>query len=253
MYRIEKIILLFDDSNLTQRLTRDFALWGIPLRVLQERTAAELSLEESAEPGELMLMCSQKQELLRDVGCLRAQSPTIGIVVLLMDEIVSPVHSGFLMLAGADICLGQRAQSMEVLASIQALRRRELALKAKYLEAKEKNAVLPASIEMKASEIRLKPGYSHGWNLVEDGWRLLTPEHHAVALTGAERRVLRVLLEQSPEPVTREKLFSDKEGDQPTSRYIDVVVSRLKRKVAQYGERLPVRSVWGVGYVFSAE
>ena len=80
----------------------------------------------------------------------------------------------------------------------------------------------------------------------------MTPQRHAITLTGAERRVLRVLLAESPEPVARERLFSDKEGDQPPSRYIDVVVSRLKRKVAQYGERLPIRSVWGVGYVFSA-
>lgn len=101
MFRIEKIILLFDDNDLTQKLIKDFALWGIPLRVLQERSAAELCLDESAEPGELMMMCTQKQELLRDVGCLRAKSPTLGIVVLRMDGLVSPVHSGFLMLAGA--------------------------------------------------------------------------------------------------------------------------------------------------------
>ncbi len=251
MFRIEKIILLFDDNDLTRRLATDFALWGIPLRVLQERSAAELCLD-SAEPGELMVMCSQKQELLRDVGCLRAQSPTIGIVVLRVDEMLSPAHSGFLMLAGADICLDQRAQSMEVLASIQALRRRELALKAKYLEAKSRTA-LPAAVEINADNMRVTCGAVSGWSLLEDGWRLITPGSHAVALTGAERRVMRVLLASSPEPVTREKLFSDKEGDQPTSRYIDVVVSRLKRKVAVHGERLPIRSVWGVGYVFAAD
>ncbi len=250
MFRIEKIILLFDDNDLTQKLIKDFALWGIPLRVLQERSAAELCLDESAEPGELMMMCTQKQELLRDVGCLRAKSPTLGIVVLRMDGLVSPVHSGFLMLAGADICLDQRAQSMEILASIQALRRRDLALKAKYLEARDRG-VSPAPAETNTGLIRLSPGPVHGWTLLEDGWRLVTPGCHAVALTGAERRVLRVLLAASPNPVTREKLFSDNEGDQPTSRYIDVVVSRLKRKVALHGERLPIRSVWGVGYVFS--
>lgn len=251
MFRIEKIILLFDDNNLIQRLATDFALWGIPLRVLQERSAAELCLD-SAEPGELMMMCSHKQELLRDVGCLRAQSPTIGIVVLRVDEMLSPVHSGFLMLAGADICLDQRAQSMEVLASIQALRRRELALKAKYLESRDK-VLLPAPVEFNANDFRVTHGPICGWSLLEDGWRLMTPGSHAVALTGAERRVMRVLLEVSPEPVTREKLFSDKEEGQPTSRYIDVVVSRLKRKVALHGERLPIRSVWGVGYVFAAD
>lgn len=251
MLRTERIVLLFDNGDRIQKLIDDLALWGIPVRVLQIQGALPLLQEQENEAGELLMVQSHNEELLGDVGRLRAQSPTMGIVVLRFDGTVTAEHSSLLLLAGADICFDERAHSMEVLANIQALRRRELALRAKYTDSKSRPQVSERT-EMRGNSTGGDPELLHGWDLLEDGWRLLTPQRKAITLTGAERRVLRVLLAESPEPVAREKLFSDKEGDQPPSRYIDVVVSRLKRKVAQQGERLPIRSVWGVGYVFSA-
>ena len=251
LLRTERIVLLFDNGDRIQKLIDDLALWGIPVRVVQTQSGMALSPDEQAEAGELIMLCSQNEDLLSDVGRLRAQSPTMGLVVLRFDGTIAAEHSSLLLLAGADICFDERAQSMEVLASIQALRRRELALKAKYSDSRGR-AAAPVTASIQANGSSPDQEALYGWDLLEDGWRLMTPQRHAISLTGAERRVLRVLLAESPEPVARERLFSDKEGDQPPSRYIDVVVSRLKRKVAQYGERLPIRSVWGVGYVFSA-
>ena len=251
MLRTERIVLLFDNGDRIQKLIDDLALWGIPVRVVQTQSGMLLTPDDQAEAGELIMLCSQNEDLLSDVGRLRAQSPTMGLVVLRFDGTITPEHSSLLLLAGADICFDERAQSMEVLASIQALRRRELALRAKYSDSKGRTQVVAAA-SVQANGVSSDQEAMYGWDLLEDGWRLMTPQRHAITLTGAERRVLRVLLAESPEPVARERLFSDKEGDQPPSRYIDVVVSRLKRKVAQYGERLPIRSVWGVGYVFSA-
>lgn len=251
MLRTERIVLLFDNGDRIQKLSEDLALWGIPVRVVQTQSGMSLTPDEQAEPGELIMLCSQNEDLLGDVGRLRAQSSTMGLVVLRFDGTIAAEHSSLLLLAGADICFDERAQSMEVLASIQALRRRELALRAKYLDSKSRAASLTA-VSIQANGSSLDHVDEHGWDLLEDGWRLITPQRHAITLTGAERRVLRVLLAESPEPVARERLLSDNDGDQPPSRYIDVVVSRLKRKVAQHGECLPIRSVWGVGYVFSA-
>ncbi|WP_251205059.1 winged helix-turn-helix domain-containing protein [Alcaligenes faecalis] len=247
--RTERIVLLFDNGDLIQKLIDDLALWGIPVQVLQAHSAVSFTQDEQAEAGELIMMHSPNEDLLSDVGRLRAQSAAMGLVVLRFEGTLTPEHGSLLLLAGADICFDERTHSMEVLASIQALRRRELALRAKYADGKDK-AFPAAPAEIRLNGETREPLF--GWDLLEDGWRLMTPQRHAITLTGAERRVLRVLLAESPEPVAREKLFSDKEGDQPPSRYIDVVISRLKRKVAQHGERLPIRSVWGVGYVFSA-
>ena len=250
LLRTERIVLLFDNGDRIQKLIDDLAVWGIPVRVLQTQSGGEMTPDTHAEAGELIMLYSQNEDLLSDVGRLRAQSPTVGLVVLRFDGAVTAEHSSLLLLAGADTCFDERAQSMEVLASIQALRRRELALRAKYTDSKG-GAVSPVALPIPTNCSGVE-GAMYGWDLLEDGWRLITPQRHAITLTGAERRVLRVLLAESPEPVARERLFSEKEGDQPPSRYIDVVISRLKRKVAQSGERLPIRSVWGVGYVFSA-
>lgn len=248
--KTEKIVLLFDQEDSIQKLIDDLALWGIPVRLIQTVELASLSQDERTDTGELIMLRSQNEELLRDVGRLRALSATLGITVLRFEGMLTAEHSSLLLLAGADLCFDGQTKSMEVLAGIQALRRRELALRTKYSENKGKTLVHPYSDSNDQEEERNHETI-HGWDLLEDGWRLLTPQRHAIVLTGAERRVLRVLLAESPEPVAREHLLSGKEGGRPPSRYVDVVISRLKGKVAQTGERLPVRSVWGVGYVFS--
>jgi DNA-binding response OmpR family regulator len=249
LLKTERIVLLFDNGDLIQKLIDDLALWGIPVQVLTAQSAVSFTHDEQTDAGELIMLHSSNEDLLRDVGRLRAQSTAMGLVVLRFEGTLTPEHSSLLLLAGADICFDERTHSMEVLASIQALRRRELALRAKYSDVNDKSLSIALS-ESRSNGIGQEPVF--GWDLLEDGWRLMTPQRHAITLTGAERRVLRILLAESPEPVAREKLLSEKEGDQTPSRYIDVVISRLKRKVAQHGERLPIRSVWGVGYVFSA-
>ncbi|MGO3892183.1 MAG: winged helix-turn-helix domain-containing protein [Paenalcaligenes sp.] len=253
-FAAERIFLLSDDDVMMRSLADDLVLWGLPIRAVQVETASFLKTMSHEVSDEIVLIQLRSDTLLTDISRLRVDFPTAGILVLYADRIVTTEKSSLLLLAGADICFDEGVRGVEVLASIQALRRRGLALRSKYsmlemgleLEKKHDNAA-------REPEMIAEPSGVLAWELREGGWRLLTPQRQSIALTGAERHVLRTLLKHSPNPVSREELFSDQRDSTPPKRYIDVVVSRLRRKVSQFGEHLPIHSVWGVGYAFSAD
>ncbi|MGG4605912.1 winged helix-turn-helix domain-containing protein [Paenalcaligenes sp. Me131] len=245
----EKIFLLFDDEIVMEKLINDLALWGIPVRVIQMQAIPSLKALGQNGGDEIVMIHLHNETLLTDIGRLRMDFPTAGIIIQQLERIITTEQSSLLLLAGADVCFDNRAHSLEVLASIQALRRRELALRSKFatfISDDEIDSGTPAS-----------PFRSHdseqSWELKEGGWRLITPQCQSIMLTGTERHVLRTLFEHRPNPVSRDKLFDDQGNKTPPKRHIDVVISRLKRKVSQHGEHLPIHSIWGVGYAFSAD
>lgn len=249
----ERIFLLFDDESVMQKLIDDLAVWRMPVRVMQVKAVPSLKTHPLNSGEEVVMIRLHSGTLLTDLGRLRMDFPTAGIVVQLLERAITTEQSSLLLLAGADICFDNRACSLEVLASIQALRRRELALRSRF-------SVLTSKGELAskvASDTQINSPSANdveqSWELKEGGWRLITPQSRSIQLTGVERHVLRTLLEHSPNPVSRDKLFSDQGNNIKPKRHIDVVVSRLKRKVLQQGEHLPIHSVWGVGYAFSVD
>jgi len=93
-----------------------------------------------------------------------------------------------------------------------------------------------------------------GWRLESDGWCLRAPNGNRLALTGAERQVIRLLVKAHGEPVPREALIAeltnDVEGFDP--HRLEMLIHRLRKKSeAKTGEALPLRSARGTGYAFS--
>jgi len=78
---------------------------------------------------------------------------------------------------------------------------------------------------------------------------------HDLELTGAELRILELLVRADTRTVTREDLMLQALGRRllPTDRSLDTHVSNLRRKLARYTAQVSVQSVRGAGYALTAE
>ena len=90
------------------------------------------------------------------------------------------------------------------------------------------------------------------WIFDAKAWVLISPDGERALLSAAEYNALSLLTEVPGEPVSRDHLFValKKPSSGPDDRSLDVLVSRLRRKVATSAFKLPIQSVRGVGYVF---
>lgn len=94
-----------------------------------------------------------------------------------------------------------------------------------------------------------------------DGWivslsrrELRSPTGAIVDLTGAEFDLLGTFIDQPQRVIGRERLIElsrTRVGDS-SDRSIDVLVSRLRRKLTAAGGKPPIVTVRGVGYMFNA-
>lgn len=94
-----------------------------------------------------------------------------------------------------------------------------------------------------------------------DGWvvnfarrDLLDPDGRRVELTGAEFSLLSLFLDNAQSVVSRAKLLelNGARQVQSSDRSVDVLVSRLRRKLHHPARSAPVVTVRGIGYMFSA-
>lgn len=82
----------------------------------------------------------------------------------------------------------------------------------------------------------------------------LTRNGEAVALSGAEFALLRILLDHPDQVLSRDLLVDLLKGYEraPFDRMVDVRVTRLRRKIeADPAHPVFLRTVWGEGYLFS--
>jgi DNA-binding response OmpR family regulator len=101
----------------------------------------------------------------------------------------------------------------------------------------------------RASEIRFD-----GWTLSLARRELHAPDGVMVDLTGAEFDLLATFVAQPQRVLGRERLIElsrTRLGDS-SDRSIDVLVSRLRRKLTAAGGEAPIATVRGVGYMFKA-
>ena len=93
------------------------------------------------------------------------------------------------------------------------------------------------------------------WTLDATEWTLSSPGGVTIALTSTEMKLMSLLAEQARQPATRDQISMAVHNRRwnPDDRSIDTVVGRLRHKMeAALGESTPLKSVHGVGYVFSA-
>jgi DNA-binding response OmpR family regulator len=89
------------------------------------------------------------------------------------------------------------------------------------------------------------------WRILYRGWVLVTPAGRRIHLTGTERACFACLLDNPKRELSRSAM---REFMTATNlRSVNVAISRLRKKVCESGERLPLHTVHGMGYVFVGE
>ncbi|MBV2156821.1 response regulator transcription factor [Achromobacter denitrificans] len=137
--------------------------------------------------------------------------------------------------SGADACLPEPQDPRELACILLSLARR-----------------LPAAQDA----IDAETAANGQWELRDQGWTLAAPTGTTISLSANERLIVRSLLEVAGRAVGRSELGEELqvEGGNARasgSRSIDVIVSRLRRKAELAGLILPIRTVYGSGYLFA--
>ncbi len=94
-----------------------------------------------------------------------------------------------------------------------------------------------------------------GWTVNFPRREVTSPDGAVVDLTGAEFDLLAAFIDNPHRVVARERLIElsrARLGDS-SDRSVDVLISRLRRKLSSEGGKTPIVTVRGVGYMFSAE
>jgi two-component system, OmpR family, response regulator len=92
-----------------------------------------------------------------------------------------------------------------------------------------------------------------GWTLSLPRRELLSPSGALVILTGAEFDLLVALCDHGQRVIARERLIELSRARMADSsdRSIDVLISRLRRKLSHDGAEAPIATVRGVGYMLT--
>jgi two-component system OmpR family response regulator len=232
----EEHILIVDDDREIRALVGDYlrrngyrtslAADGRQMRKILDDTRIDLIILDLMLPGEDGL------SLCRD---LRAQS---NLPVLMLTARGEPVDRIIGLEMGADDYLTKPFEPRELLARIRSVLRRAQALPPN---------LAPGS----ARRYRFA-----GWTWDTTLHQLVSPQGVVVILSGAEYRLLEVLMTHPNRVLTRDQLMDltrGKDAD-PFDRSIDLRVSRLRQKLGD-DARAPalIKTLRGEGYVFAAE
>ncbi|OAM52230.1 hypothetical protein A7981_01705 [Methylovorus sp. MM2] len=119
---------------------------------------------------------------------------------------------------------------------------------------------LAANILNLAKRIKLppRPENTTQWRLDNEGWFLISPHGKRIAMTASERTLVNMLVRQPGITISREKLIEAlghrREADYYHEHRLDMLFSRLRKKVAKIGiENFPMIAVRGVGYTFAPD
>jgi two-component system, OmpR family, response regulator PhoP len=229
------VIVLEDDADLRQQIllplrrTQDFVVRGASSTVELYQHMLVQSFDIAVlgfGPEDNGLAVMQQLRTMSDIG-----------IVALIDDADSKRHLRALR-AGADVCLIMPTNTQVLAATLKNLARR-----------------LPPRtsgrhIRDRASEMPSR------WRLQAGGWRLTSPQGQTIQLNPAEQCVVTILAQRDGQPVSRESLIIalGLRAEDFDSHRLEMMVHRLRKKALdQTGERLPLLTSRGVGYLFPCD
>ncbi|WUR12575.1 response regulator transcription factor [[Empedobacter] haloabium] len=233
----DHILIVDDDREIRELLaaylrkngfTVSLAADGRQLRALLEDTPVDLLVLDLMLPGEDGL------SLCRALRAGRHQALPI-LMLTARDEEADRILG---LEMGADDYLTKPFAARELMARIQAVLRR--------------TRMLPPNLRVAESAPLLRFG---DWRLDTTARHLLDADGTMVALSGAEYRLLRVLLDHPQRVLNRDQLLNLTQGRgvEIFDRSIDLLVSRLRQRLRD-GARAAryIKTVRNEGYVFCA-
>jgi DNA-binding response OmpR family regulator len=233
---------------------RDLAAFGFEVRPPHDleqlaAIAAEIDVDAIGLIGPLLT-------LRRVIAELRVACPDVRIVAV--SDFPDRQCRIETLLCGADACVAQTPDALELGAVLLALQRRMISTAIATPPDDEGPALdrssMPPPVEPTRAEVGSK------WRLANQGWRLLSPDGNQLALTSGERQLLMMWLAAKDGVISKASLLTPGEvgnlHDGAVSRkavQLAVTISRLRRKAAAQGMRLPIHSVRGIGYCFDVD
>lgn len=201
-----------------------------PVATVAELWRALDELSPSALVLDIALRAPHGMDLCREV---RDQSD---LPIILVGAHTSEIDRVVGLELGADDYLSKPYAPRELVARLRAILRR-------------------GRMETRAGPSRRQEARFDGWIVNFARRAVVDPTGAAVDLTGAEFDLLAAMMEQAQRVVARERLmeYSSPRGGDASDRSIDVLVSRLRRKLSRAGRQAPIVTVRGIGYMFGAE
>jgi len=167
-----------------------------------------------------------------------AVASDIGIVAIGMDDLAQARMR--CLQSGADACVPAPADFREVAAVLLALSRRLSNRPQEAVAAPRPVAARPA-------------GPLGRWELRNEDWSLVAPSGAMLSLSESQRLVLRSLLATPGRAIQRSVLLHQLARNANGARSIDVIINRLRKKAEHAGLDLPIRTVYGSGYMFVSD
>jgi two-component system OmpR family response regulator len=248
-------VLFFTDDEAAFTQIAELSTLGFQVRRVQSLT--ELYSHVSKHSSQLVILACPLS--VGDIAAaqLRVMHPSIGIVALA--HFASSDARIRTLLSGADACLATETSGLELAAVCQTLLRR-------VVDSSPVHAPLPASVPISAeeSDARLRssdtPNTTSGaWQLTSKGWALTAPTGQTLSLTTAERSLVLKFAQAPEKRLSREALSlamapsGDQDDSERRGRFVDVMISRMRRKATAQRLRLPIKAVHGWGYMFTAD
>ncbi len=228
------IVLVEDDPplrNLTARALREH---GYTVRAVA--TGAEMWVVLENEPADLLVLDIMLPGT-NGIDLLRRLRQSSDVPVIFVSARGAEEDRVVGLELGADDYLAKPFSTRELIARIGAVLRRH-------------SGQVTAGEPSSKNELMFQ-----GWKLSTARRELRSPGGAIVDLTGAEFDLLNVFLGQPQRVIGRERLIelSRTRLADSSDRSVDVLVSRLRRKLSTDEEAAPIKTVRGVGYIFAVE
>ena len=228
-----RLLIVDDDREICELIILYFEKHGF--EVISAHSAREMNRALAAHPIDLVLLDimlpdASGLDLCREIR----QSTDIPIIMLTAVSDLADRVAGLEI--GADDYVAKPFEPRELLARVRAVIRRRA-------------QVQPEST--KASEIYLLDG----WTLDIQRRRFVSPADVLISLTYAEFELLTILSRNANRPLTRGRILElvSGVGSDVYDRSVDVLVSRLRRKLENASCPLNIASIRNVGYALQAE
>lgn len=239
-----KVILVEDDSDLRDLLCICLNKQGI--QVSGVGSAMELYQKLAVEKADIIVLDIglPDQDGYAIADFLRANTDA-GVVMLTAHAQIHDRVKGYA--SGADIYFVKPVDCLELSLAIRNLKRR--------LEERERKTENPAP-QLESPPEGATDGGGKPWSLDHSAWSIAAPNGVEVRLTTKEFNLMAALMSTPGHHMDRNHLaallgYAPTEGGNRAG--LDVLISRVRRKVEQsLGAPLPLRTVHGKGYLFSA-